>query len=342
MSGRMKNKSRPEMPSPTMDEGSPVLAGPGANQRNKRMRLRVAWMYYVEEMTQSAIAQHLGIGRVTVIRLLADLRERNEIKFNIESGIPECIALERALEKAFNLQEAIVAPLSDPQADATMAVAAATGQYTSGMLRAGMRLGVGWGRTLHESLRFMVDAPVADLSVVSLLGGITKVRRFNPSEFAWRFSSLFQAECYLMTAPAVVDSPATRQTLIDHCGLADVFENAKTLDAVLVSVGDVTTEGTAYRYGVLPEDMRLRFVQMGAVGDLLFHYFDRDGKLIQDPIQGRVMSVPVETLKAVPQRILASGGAQKVEALLGAVRLFAPSTLITDEHCARALLNLAG
>ncbi|MEP6971950.1 MAG: sugar-binding domain-containing protein [Betaproteobacteria bacterium] len=88
--------------------------------------------------------------------------------------------------------------------------------------------------------------------------------------------------------------------------------------------------------------MRLRFVQMGAVGDLLFHYFDRDGKLIQDPIQGRVMSVPVETLKAVPQRILASGGAQKVEALLGAVRLFAPSTLITDEHCARALLNLAG
>ena len=342
MPRRTKNNGRQELPPASADDLTPSLAGPGPNQRNKRMRLRVAWMYYVEEMTQSHISQHLGIGRVTVIRLLADLRERNEIKFSIEQGIPECIALERALEQAFDLQDAVVAPLSGPQSDATMAVAAATGQYTSGMLRAGMRIGVGWGRTLHESLRFMSDAPVADLSVVSLLGGITKVRRFNPSEFAWRFSSLFQAECYLMTAPAVVDSPRTRQTLIDHCGLGDVFENAKSLDAVLLSVGDVTSEGTAYRYGVLPEDMRRRFVEMGAVGDLLFHYFDIDGRLIKDPIQGRVMSVPVETLKAVPQRIVASGGAQKVEALLGALRLIAPTTLITDEHCARALVELAG
>ncbi len=343
MPRRTKNISRPGAPSSTAaDDPLPAQPGPNPNQRNKRMRLRVAWMYYVEEMTQSDIAQQLGIGRVTVIRLLADLRERNEIKFSIAQGIPECIALERALETAFGLQDAVVAPLSDASADATVAVAAATGQYTSGMLHAGMRIGLGWGRTLHESLRFMADAPVPDLSVVSLLGGITKVRRFNPSEFAWRFSSLFQAECYLMTAPAVVDSPRTRQTLIDHCGLGDVFDNAKTLDAVLLSVGDVTSEGTAYRYGVLPDEMRRRFVDMGAVGDLLFHYFDRDGKLIKDPIQGRVMSVPVDTLRAVPQRIVASGGAQKVQALLGALRLIAPTTLITDEHCARAVLALAG
>lgn len=341
MVASMKNKSRQKAPASLADDASRPAAGPGAHQRNRRMRLRVAWMYYVEEMTQSDIAKHLGIGRVTVIRLLADLRERNEIKFSIESGIPDCVVLERELEKTFHLQDAVVAPLSDAKADATHAVAAATGRYTADFLRAGMRIGVGWGRTLHESLRFMADAPVAELSVVSLLGGITKVRRFNPSEFAWRFSSLFQAECYLMTAPAVVDSPQTRQTLIDHCGLADVFENARSLDAVLLSVGDVTREGTAYRYGVLPEQLRQRFVDMGAVGDLLFHYFDREGRLIQDPIQGRVMSVPVETLKAVPQRIVASGGANKVEALLGALRLIAPTTLITDEHCARALLALA-
>ena len=48
------------------------------------------------------------------------------------------------LRKEVGLQDAIVAPLSDPKADATIAVAAATGQYTAGILRAGMRIGVGW------------------------------------------------------------------------------------------------------------------------------------------------------------------------------------------------------
>jgi len=317
-----------------------LSTGRQGSNRSKRMRLRVAWMYFVEEMTQNEIAQHLGIGRVTVVRLLSDLRERNEIKFAIESGVPECIALERELEKTFGLGEAVVVPLSDAQADATIAIAAATGQYVSALLRPAMRIGVGWGRTLHESLRFMTAAPVVDMAVISLLGGITKVRRFNPSEFAWRFSSLFQAECYLMTAPAMVDSPQTRQTLIDHCGLGEVFENAKSLDAVLLSVGDVSPEGTAYRYAVLSEEVRRRFVKMGAVGDLLFHYYDKNGELIKDPLQGRVMSVPVETLKAVPQRIIASGGTLKAEALLGVLRLLSPTTLITDEHAARALLKL--
>ena len=334
-----KSRADANSPSRMRIEAKATSSVQGAN-RSKRMRLRVAWMYFIEEMTQNEIAQHLGIGRVTVVRLLSDLRERNEIKFNIEQGMPECIALERALEESFDLSEAVVAPLSDQQADAAIAVAAATGQYIGGLLRPGMRVGVGWGRTLHESLRFMPDAPLADLRVVSLLGGITKVRRFNPSEFAWRFSSLFQAECYLMTAPAIVDSAVTRQTLIDHCGLADVFNNAKTLDAVLLSVGDVSPDGTAYRYGVIPEELRRRFVRLGAVGDLLFHYFNAEGELIGDPIQDRVMSVPVDMLRAVPQRIISSGGANKVQALLGAIKLVAPTTLITDEHCARALLGL--
>ena len=195
---------------------------------------------------------------------------------------------------------------------------------------------------MHESLRFITEAPVPDLGVISLLGGMTKVRRFNPSEFAWRFSNLFQAECYLMTAPAVVDSPQTRQVLIDHCGLEDVFEQAKTVDAVLVSVGDITPDGTAYRYGIVTEELRRRVVSKGAVGDMLFNYFDKNGRLIDDPIQGCVMSVPLDTLKTIPLRIVASGGIHKVPSLLGALRLFKPTTLITDEHAAAALLKLAG
>lgn len=316
-----------------------LTTGGQSASRNKRMRLRAAWMYFVEEMTQNEIAQRLGIGRVTVVRLLSDLRERNEIRFSIDNGVPECIALERALETTFGLKEAVVTPLSSADADAAVAIAAATGPYVQGLLRPGMRIGVGWGRTLHETLRFMTEAPIADLGVISLVGGITKVRRFNPSEFAWRFSSLFQAECYLMTAPALVDSAETRQTLIDKCGLAEVFDNARMLDAVLLSVGDVTPEGTAYRYGVVSEDTRQRFVGRGAVGDMLFHYFDQSGTLIADPLQGRVMSVPVDTLKAVPEKILASGGGQKADAMLGAIRLVAPTVLITDEHAARALLQ---
>jgi DNA-binding transcriptional regulator LsrR (DeoR family) len=240
------------------------------------------------------------------------------------------------------LDEAIVVPVSTPQADATIPIAAATGMYVSELVAPGAHIGVGWGRTLWESLAYMNDAMVPDVSVVSLLGGITKVKHFNPSEFAWRFSNLFQADCYLMTAPAIVDSAATRKALIENCGLGEVFERAQNLDVVLVSVGDMDPQGTPYRYGFVPDTLRSAMVEHGAVGEILFNYFDADGQFIQHPINQCIMSVPLATLGSARQRIIASGGANKAQALLGAVRLVKPTVLITDEHAARRVLELAG
>jgi len=310
------------------------------NARTRRMRLRAAWMYYIEEMTQNEIAQHLGIGRVTVVRLLSDARERHEIKFSIESSVPECVSLERELEKRFGIAEAVVVPLSSPQADATESISAATGLFLSDFVQPGMKIGVGWGRTLLESLRYIHESPVADLSVVSLLGGITKVKRFNPSEFAWRFSSLFQAECYLMTAPAIVDAPETRRTLIERCGLGEVFERARTLDAVLISVGNLDASGTAYRDGFLSDEVRRSMIEQGAVGESLFHFFDAAGRLVPHPIHDCVMAVSPDTIRAVPQRIMSSGGLHKAEAMHAALKLIRPTALITDEVAAARILEI--
>ena len=313
----------------------------GAGNRTRHLRLRAAWMYYVEDMRQNDIAERLGVGRVTVVRLLSDARERGEIQFSISRGVTECVDLERQLELRFGLSEAVVVPLSAPDADATLPISAATGAYLARHVAPGMKIGVGWGRTLLESLAHMEETSISDVAVVSLLGGITKVRRFNPSEFAWRFSRLIQAECYLMTAPAIVDSPQTRQTLIERCGLAEMFEIAKTLDTVLLSVGALDKAGTAYRDGFVSDAVRRSMIDHGAVGEVLFNYFDANGQQIEHAIHDCVMNVPVATLRGVANRIMASGGIAKAHALFGAINFIKPTVLITDEHAARRLLALA-
>jgi DNA-binding transcriptional regulator LsrR (DeoR family) len=308
----------------------------------RRLRLRAAWMYFVEEMTQNEIALKLGVGRVTVVRLLAAARERNEVKITIGDRLAECVGAERLLESQFGIDEAIVVPLSARGADATAPVAAATGAYVSSLVRANMRIGVGWGRTLVSSLAFMNERTVENLSVVSLLGGIMKARKFNPAEFAWRFASLFQADCYLMTAPLVVDSAATRQTLIEHCGLGDIFELAKSLDAVVLGAAGMGTDATSHQSKFITNADRSSVVKAGAVGDVLFNFFDADGELVDHPINERVMSVPLDIIKKVPVRVLAAGGASKVQALAGALKLLKPTVLITDEYTAKDVLKLVG
>ncbi|HEY3597180.1 MAG TPA: sugar-binding transcriptional regulator [Paraburkholderia sp.] len=321
---------------------SPARVEPDEQSPARRLRLRAAWMYFVEEMTQNEIAQKLGVGRVTVVRLLAAARERNEVKISIGDRLAECVEAERRLESRFGIGEAIVVPLSARGADATGPIAAAAGAYVSSLVRADMRIGVGWGRTLVNSLAFIDERTVDNLSVVSLLGGIMKARKFNPAEFAWRLASLFQADCYLMTAPLLVDSAATRQTLIERCGLADIFELAKSLDAVLLGAAGTGADATSHQSKFITNADRSSVVKAGAVGDLLFNFFDANGRLVDHPINERVMSVPLDIIKKVPVRVLAAGGASKVHALAGALKLLKPTVLITDEYTAKDVLKLAG
>src|SRR3712207_5220590 len=110
-------------------------------RRSARLRLRAAWMYHVEEMTQSEIAEALGVGRVTVVRMLADARALNEVKISLRRDIAELSRLEVALEKQFGLRQAIVAPHSGENADPTPAIGAAAGQFVSDLVKPNMTIG---------------------------------------------------------------------------------------------------------------------------------------------------------------------------------------------------------
>jgi deoxyribonucleoside regulator len=73
----------------------------------------------------------------------------------------------------------------------------------------------------------------------------------------------------------------------------------------------------------------------------LYNFYDIKGRLVDHPINGRVMSMPVERLKRVPKRVMISGGVEKVDALLGSIKLVEANVLITDEVTARQLVAKA-
>ena len=329
----------PDKPEKHLSEDLGQDRGAGRIARN---RMRIAWMYYVEGLTQNEIADRLGIGRVTVVRNINEAIKQREVKIWIEGGVAECIEIESQLKSAFNLKEAVVVPEPTSAPGITKAIGNAAGMFISETLRDGMSVGVGWGATLCESLQTLAVKPLENVQVISLLGGIVQARRFNPAEFAWQFARAIGADCYLLQAPAVVDSPATREALIERCGLNDVFKHAEKLDVAMLSAGNMGPVSTAFRFNMLSEEDRLALIAKGAVGDLLYNFFDINGKLIDHPVNSRIMSIPLAQLRDVPLRVISAGGAEKIEALMGAIKLIDCNVLITNEETAKALLALKG
>ncbi len=303
------------------------------------LRARTVWLYYGDGKTQSEIAKQLGINRIMVVRLLAEARRRNEIRITISSALSELARLELELEQRFGIARVILAPRSDPAQDPIPVIAAAAGAYLSSGIGPDMTIGVGWGRTLYASLPFITATEHENLKVISLLGGIAIARRYNPAEFAWRFAELFQAEGYLIPAPALVDSPETKHALLERCGLSDIFRMTDTMDMALLSVGAVDSLTTSERTGFLSEADRGSLLRAGAVGNILYNFINADGEIIDHEVNRRVIAADLARIRNTPSRVLVAGGDEKVAAIQAALKAIAPTVLITDEQTGMALLR---
>jgi DNA-binding transcriptional regulator LsrR (DeoR family) len=304
------------------------------------LRVRAAWLYYVEGMTQSDVAQTLNVSRIMVTRLLSEARTRGEVTIKVNSRIAPQVKLQRDLEIVFGLKQAIVCNLSDKSIDPTRAIAAAAGQYVSGLMINNMTVGVGWGRTLQTMLPFIEGQILKGVRVISLLGGIAQARRFNPAEFAWQFAEIFKAEGYLIPAPAIVDSSQTRHALLEHCGLDHIFQMAEDCNLALLSCGGIDTLTTSYRVGYVSEAERQSMIKAGVVGDILYNFVDRNGNIVDHPVNKRSISMPLDRLSRVQNRVLMSGGREKIDIIRAAMTSLKPHTLITDEATAASLLAL--
>jgi len=319
--------------------GSDDVTNRSAQTQRHQLRVRAAWLYYVEGLTQSDVAKKLGVNRIMITRLLSEARARGEIVIRIKSDIAPIVDLERQLENTFGVIQAVVAPFEDEDGDPTRAIASAAGAYVSKLMASNKTVGVGWGRTLHTMLSFIERQVLDDVRVISLLGGIAQARRFNPAEFAWQFAEMFKAEGFLIPAPAIVDSPKTKHALLEHCGLNQILDMAESCDVALLSCGGISTLTTSYRVGHVSEVERQSLIEAGAVGDVLYNFLDKEGKLVDHPVNERAIAMPINRLSRIPNKILLSGGPDKTAIMLACLRSLKPKTVITDEMTARRLLE---
>ena len=307
------------------------------------LRLRAAWLYYNQGMTQKDVAERLGVSRSTVIRMLDEAMKRSEVQIWIDAGVGDCLSLATRLEQAYGLDEAIVVP-APPQQDAdalAKAVGLALGQFLSEVIHDDMTIGVGWGRTMTASLASFRPPRRENCKVVSLLGGIVAVHQTNPIDYTWRLASQFGAECYLFLAPLLVDSVETKRALIEKCGLKSIYDLAQQMDLAVVSCGDIGPRSTSLSEGFISRTELGELIAAGCVCDTMFNFLDAEGRSVDHPINERVMSVDLDTLKKARHIVLSSGGAHRALAIRATIRRIGCNTLITDEAAARELLKLA-
>ncbi len=317
----------------------PVFDASSIFDPEEQLATRAAWLYFVGSNTQAEIGKKLGLNRIRINRLLAVAREQGLIQINVTGRLASCIELEEQLKAKFKLTHAVVIPTPIHAEQLPQIIGNAAGYYFGSQLKDNMSVGVGWGKTLRHSLRSIPRRNYEALSVVSLMGGLTQSSLVNPHETASHLADIVGAKCYYVAAPALTDSEATRDVLVKQSMVRDVFERGSKVALALLSVGELASPNTMTQLGLLSKMDAASLQKAGAVGDICGHWIDKNGEVVDHPMNRRVIALPPKHLKNIPQVVIASGGVNKIPVLRGALHAGFANVLVTDEQSARGVLK---
>lgn len=310
------------------------------NDNDESLAVRAAWLHYVGGFTQAAVAKRLGIPSVKAHRLIARAVAEGVVKVSIDGEIAECANLEVELSTRYGLDYCEVAPDTDDDGLALTTLGHAGASFLRREIERGEAgvIGFGHGRTLSAAVHHLPRVNASSMRFVSLLGGLTRNYAANPYDVMHRLAEKTGTQAYVMPVPFFANTEEDREVLLSQRGVSEVFDLARRADLKVVGIGTVDNQAHLVKSGMLQPDELEEIAGLGGVGELLGHFFDRKGRILETSVTARTLAASFSD-NGKDRIVAIAGGPVKTEAVRAVLHSHKLHGLITDERTARDLLR---
>ncbi len=294
------------------------------------MLYTVARLHYVADMSQIKIARQLGLSTATISRLLARARAEGIVRIEVRDPV-EPDVLGRRLAERLGLQAVSVSEL--PGAALPGALAAPLGQMLQATApQAGSVVAIGWGRAIRAVLEAGLPA-LPGVLVVPATGGLQQqAPHFQINEFVRLAAEQTGGVPHFIHAP-YLPSAESRASFLSDPAIQGAVALWDRIDVAIMGVGLPPSLNP-------PEASVATISEQGltdVAGDVIRHYFDAAGHLIDWEGASRLIAASPAQLRNARLCIGVAAGASKARAIIGAARAGLIGALVTDVATAEAI-----
>ena len=254
------------------------------------------------------------------------------------------IDAEARLRTWFPHLRAVVVPavFSDHELVARRTVARAAARMIGEFVKPSDTVCFGAGRTLGEMVGLLEPGKIAGVTVVQAMGNAGhEGLDIDYNAIAGAAASAFAGRSVQINAPAILGRGAKAAELeSSNPQIRDALAVARSADVYVMGVGSMASDEIYVTTGLISLAELAEVGAQGAVGDLCGNFFDLDGRPCLGPFGDRVVGVRLSDLRKAPVVIGCVAGAEKVQALVGALTGRFLNALVTDERTAHGVLEL--
>jgi DNA-binding transcriptional regulator LsrR (DeoR family) len=202
-----------------------------------RLISRVLYLYYIEELTQSQVAQQLGLSTPKVNRLLQQARRQKMVEITIRTPFQYLFDLETRLQNIFNIREAVVIPrVAENAATMVHTLGRAGANYLLEHLHDGDVIAIGGGTTVHAVVEAVNPNRTYDVDVVPVVGGVQGRVTTDVNYLAAQLAERLGGRAYQLHTP-VAETSAHRAALLEMAPIKEILDIARRANICLLGIG---------------------------------------------------------------------------------------------------------
>jgi len=306
--------------------------------------VRIARMYYHQDMTTEAIAKEINTSRSTVSRLLSYAKQEGLVNIQIVDPNKHPQQIEKKIIDKFKIKRVHVVQVPDivGEAEWLERVAQYTANYLNSVLGSNMILGIAWGTTLSAISRHLLPKITQNSQIIQLngAGNIQAMGIEYASEIIMRFAKNYRMRAHLFPVPTFFDYATTKQALWNERSMKRLLDLRNGADLLLHSIGAVKAGIPSHVYsgGYLDEKDYLELGKEHIVGDIATVFFREDGSFNSIPINDRASGPELELFQK-KHGICVVSGIAKMKGLFAALKGHLIQELIIDEPSANWLVE---
>ncbi|BAS58080.1 MULTISPECIES: sugar-binding transcriptional regulator [Leptolyngbya] len=317
------------------------MGEPFIERRDRKLDLaaHAAWLYYIGGNTQEEVASKLNVSRQAAQRLVALAVSEKLIKFRLDHPLKECIELAESLRDKFQLSLCEVVPSDTSKNDDLSGIGVCAAGYLETYLlaKAPTILAFSSGRTLRAMVEQIPAMDQPQHKIISIIGNLSHYGRAGRYEVVMHLADRVGSQAYPVPTPVVATSVEERQLLQTQRSFITVKTLAEQAKVTFVGIGHIVWNAPLHQDGFINDEEVAKLIELGAVGEIAGWAYNYEGVLLQEGINSRVASVP---LQQPAQRLVigVAGSEKKAEAILAAMRGKLITGLVTDKAVAEAIL----
>ena len=298
---------------------------------------------YNLNMTQIDISKELSTTRFKVAKLLQDAKDMGVIEITIKQPLERNIVLEDKFKSIYNLKDIRILDTSNLYEDEIMSsTCKLAAEYIDSIITENSIIGVAWGKTLFNTIRYIKPKSKLPITSVQILGSSSRNNlHTDSSELVKNLANIYGGTYKVLFAPLYIDNDYVREGLIHEPVISNTLHIASKSDIVLTGVGSQLASYSSsswYDYEINVHDSESSSSKM--VGSIFGRTFDKNGAFLDNDINKKVVGLNPFILSNAEHSICISSSPHKAEALLAVLKGKLTNTLILDDITASKILYL--